>query len=383
MSDAAQDRVTSAAVVEPRPRWWCDIRWIFAGVVAATVVFLLWNLFGPEPAIRVSRETTFLTGPLAADGLPDYGAAMLALAGPAPPPEENAAVVLLQTCWPMGIDPADLPAVCKALGIPNDPPPESLGDPTKDASAKITDEMYDAALSRPWTSEEFPELEAWLVDHKQGLDRLVGATALSRYWLADPGFLNGRGNQTDTWVFVFVMDLRRMSRILGCRAMWHVGEGRYADAWKDIDANCRLSRLVVAPESGPQFLVTRLVAGAIDAAAHDMMIRHLLARDDISRQVIADICRDLDRLDDLVPQYLPAVPIDSFSEKPLIYERRGDGYLLASVGRNGIYDGGDDNDGRIVKGEWKEEDQFVDTDKSDLVVRMPVPKRPFVPPAAP
>jgi len=82
-----------------------------------------------------------------------------------------------------------------------------------------------------------------------------------------------------------------------------------------------------------------------------------------------------EHLDALVPRYLPAVPIDPFTDKPLIHERRGDGYLLASVGRNGVYDGGDDMSGDIVGGEWQEQTRDVEYPKSDLVVRMPVPAR--------
>jgi|GEM_PF-3036934 len=67
MGDNGHD---TTAVKSPRLRWWQDPRWIASGVIAATIVFLLWGLFGPEAAIRVSRETTYLTEPLAADGLP-------------------------------------------------------------------------------------------------------------------------------------------------------------------------------------------------------------------------------------------------------------------------------------------------------------------------
>ena len=68
---------------------------------------------------------------------------------------------------------------------------------------------------------------------------------------------------------------------------------------------------------------------------------------------------------------------------PLIYERRGDGYLLASVGVNGVYDGGDDMSGDIGGGEWQQT-RGVLLEKSDLVVRMPVPQRPAPqPPAEP
>jgi hypothetical protein len=90
-----------------------------------------------------------------------------------------------------------------------------------------------------------------------------------------------------------------------------------------------------------------------------------------------------DRLDELVPKYLPAVPIDPFADMPLVYERRGDGYVLASVGQNGVYDGGLDMRGWIAGGEWYDTPQTVDRNRCDHVIRMPVPDRPFVLPAAP
>ncbi len=42
-------------------RWWRDPRWIMAMLamlVAIPVGTILWGLFGPEPRIIVSRETT-------------------------------------------------------------------------------------------------------------------------------------------------------------------------------------------------------------------------------------------------------------------------------------------------------------------------------------
>jgi hypothetical protein len=64
------------------------------------------------------------------------------------------------------------------------------------------------------------------------------------------------------------------------------------------------------------------------------------------------------KLADLAPKYLPAIPDDLFSGKPLVYKPSDHGYLLYSVGPNGKDDGGRDT-----------------PDSDDLVVRMPVPKR--------
>jgi len=146
--------------------------------VVVLLALLVWGLFGPEPPITVARETTYLTEPLAADGLPDYGAAVLATTRPAPRPQDNAAVDLLEVMWPLGIDAADLPLVCKALGIPDVPPADPLREPYRDAATKVSEAIYDAAGERPWTAAEFPELAAWLVAHEAELDRPPSATNL-------------------------------------------------------------------------------------------------------------------------------------------------------------------------------------------------------------
>jgi hypothetical protein len=72
----------------------------------------------------------------------------------------------------------------------------------------------------------------------------------------------------------------------------------------------------------------------------------------------ADHGRYPPRLDDLAPKYLARIPLDLFSGRPLIYRPTENGYLLYSVGVNGI-----DEDGR-----WTDDDPKGD----DLRVRMPV-----------
>ena len=72
----------------------------------------------------------------------------------------------------------------------------------------------------------------------------------------------------------------------------------------------------------------------------------------------ADAGRYPVRLNELAPSYLPAVPGDLFSGKPLIYRPAAGGYLMYSVGLNGL-----DEEGR-----WTDDDPKGD----DLRVRMPV-----------
>lgn len=274
---------------------WRDLRWITGGVVAIGLGWLAWNLFGPERPIRVSRETTFITEPLAADGLPNYLAAALAIAGPAPPPNDNAAAGLLQTLWPLGIESGDLPAVCRALGIANEPPMQPLREPTRDAAAGISKEMYDASCNGPWTAADFPLLDAWMQANEAVIDRVVTAVHRPRYWLPSPSLLRTRSTTLFAALLPDIQELRSTSRLLVSRAMWHLGSGRSAAAWRDIRATYRLARLLATADSGPAFLVKQLVAVVIGTTA-DAAARTLLAMPDVPADLLAEIRRDLDAL---------------------------------------------------------------------------------------
>src|SRR5947209_7864913 len=54
----------------------------------------------------------------------------------------------------------------------------------------------------------------------------------------------------------------------------------------------------------------------------------------------ADLGRYPEKLAELAPKYIDQIPDDLFSGRPLICRLEGDGYLLYSVGVNGIDDGG-------------------------------------------
>jgi hypothetical protein len=47
-----------------------------------------------------------------------------------------------------------------------------------------------------------------------------------------------------------------------------------------------------------------------------------------------------DSLAELVPDLLPAVPIDPFTGDPLVYRREGEGFVVYSLGSNQKDDGG-------------------------------------------
>lgn len=81
-------------------------------------------------------------------------------------------------------------------------------------------------------------------------------------------------------------------------------------------------------------------------------------------------------LEEMTPSLIAAVPIDPYSPAREVfrYEQRGEGFLLYSVYRNGIDDGGTDDTGAIVHGERTSDGEARLTgDHEDLVMRMPPP----------
>ena len=536
---------------------WRRIAWsAVVGLAVVSVLLFLVALFatyGPDREIIVGPRTTVVTEPLAADGLPDYEAAWLAMSGPAPPPTDNAAVDLLRATWPMGVPVAELPNVCQALGIPADSPGRRLD--TIDGMNATGGEMVSELMPFwwPWKANEQPALAEWLESNGDSLDNLVGATNKPRYWFPSPSLLDGRPGRLGEILPPDILRLRDVVRLLKRRAMLHLGEGRHHAAWRDLRAIRRWGSLLRDPGSGPRDGAVFLVSLSISATAESGIVVHLLGDPDLppdlvesireeysaadvpidlvelmrgdwlslsdttvwlaqrmpearstrsalvlqgrgANPVIARILatrldwnailellneghRDMDaalsrptylarqaaaarladawdaavpspgdktwsaeevlvildtrrraaatahylldvgappavgylesvarweanvelsrtaaalaawradrptgaspypeRLDELVPRYLVEVPIDPFNDLPLRYERRGDGYLLMSVGSDGIDDGGDGQDGWINDGEWQTEPYLGDR-QADQVIRVPVPRR--------
>jgi hypothetical protein len=87
-------------------------------------------------------------------------------------------------------------------------------------------------------------------------------------------------------------------------------------------------------------------------------------------------------LEDLTPVVLEKLPVDIYNEKPYIYGRDGEGYLLFSPGENGVDDGGSNQqqslfEGREVDGfDQDEADSLrnkIPADADDMSIRVPRP----------
>lgn len=89
-----------------------------------------------------------------------------------------------------------------------------------------------------------------------------------------------------------------------------------------------------------------------------------------------------EKLDELIPGALEKLPVDFYNAKPFLYQRLGEGYLLYSVGENGLDDGGSHQEWDILKGQSLDEHKNSDPEKmppqipagaDDISIRMPRP----------
>jgi hypothetical protein len=287
---------------------------VAVAAVAVAAALLAYGLYGPERPIVVAPETTLLTEPLAADGLPDYARYALVLAGRGTPPDDNAAVPLLEAFWPMDLDEDDLAAVCTDLGIerPDRPLVGFEGDnfffddeirtgiesvlervEAGQPRAASVSEVIDAAAAHPWQSADLPPLAAWLTKNAGGLDLVVAASRRPHLSLPAPALLAGERGKLLFDTPPPLRPLRSGSRGLILRSMQRVGDGRFAEAWSDILAVHRLARL--APKADAGSLIGHLMATALSATACQATLR-LLDAPGLPADFPAAVCRDLESL---------------------------------------------------------------------------------------
>lgn len=283
------------------------LRWLTIAALLF-IAWFCWRLFGPNPPIIVSKETTYITEPLRPDGLPDYQRYVREKLRDGATPENNAAVLILQAMGPGKLKPNEQIAVAKELGITLPLSGRTLtrlyGKTNRELVAKLLGDQFstpicdrddivydaiDAAMGAPWSSDEFQPIAAWIEENQQQLDLLVGLSKRSGYYFPSPSLLNQSSD--DPWFFGpdgGFSSARDAARVMCVRAMWNLGEGRSEAAWQCILAVHRLARLLSQNET----TIDQLVAIAIDGIARDATIT-LLADDHLPASLAHQIQIDL------------------------------------------------------------------------------------------
>ncbi|MCA9114411.1 MAG: hypothetical protein KDA79_04950 [Planctomycetaceae bacterium] len=258
-----------------------------------------------QTIIRISRETTRITGPLDDAGFVDYAGAINQIAGKGVTPENNFEVVMRRVFGLDAIYKEYHDEYCRLLGIAKPVGPvgpienfetffPKASPPGEDSHQRWTRimEEYDQLDEGPWTAAEHPEGAKWLKSIEPQLDALVQGSRRPRLFV--PTFSNPE------WSDPFVYsDYRSVARVLSGRAMFRLGNGDIEGAWSDLQAVHRVARLV---GSGPRVL-DPLVAGALESLALDgdriVLQSHLLS-DALARRFLADM-KQLSPLPQMAP----------------------------------------------------------------------------------
>ncbi len=255
----------------------------------------------PAPKITISKETTRFTEPLRPDGFVDYLAAVNQHFSKEITAENNACVLLYQAMGPrpeggnrqpdrffqlMGVEP--LPDEGKYF--------QSLGkwletQPGAKVDANTAYDMQSKSGERPWKSDEFPLIAAWLKENEGPLRTVAAATERPRYFSP---LVTSDAKPDASLIEVLlpgVQKSRELARALASRAMWELAEGSQVDAWRDLMMIHRLGRLV---GQGPT-LIEYLVGVAIESMAINGELR-FLSETKPTAKMLAMYRKQLDRL---------------------------------------------------------------------------------------
>lgn len=244
-----------------------------AAIVEAVVFCVIVGVFAfrranapTEPRITISKETTYITEPLDADGFPDYVEAVNRRLSEGVTPENNAAVPLFRACGPKEIPRSLRAEFFKRLGIAPLPAEGDylveiyeFGESLRRRGMKITDEeLYEewySAEDGAWTSTQLPEIAELMAANRSTL-RIVSRSSLrSRFFLPK---LSLSSDISAT------MTMRGAMRHLLVQGLNHVGDGHLPRAQENSLAMHRLAALMAA-DSGQ---IRYLVANAVDAHAN-------------------------------------------------------------------------------------------------------------------
>lgn len=211
------------------------------------------GLHAAEPLIPASTlglqlgpDTTVVTGPLDADGYPDYVAALNERLSAGVTRDENFWVLM----WP-AIGNAErtredfLAQVEQRLNITISREP-LIRDPYYGLEGNTPefqriDEQYTQALQRPWTRDEFPDIARTLDASKDLFVQVHAACQRPKAYAPLVALTDARPALIQC-LLPHVQAMRSVARLLAARSMLRLGEGDVDGAWTDLLDLYRLGR---------------------------------------------------------------------------------------------------------------------------------------------
>lgn len=241
------------------------------------------SLPSTRPTFPVGKDTTRLLGPLLPDGRVDCVAALNEKYGQGVTPDNNAAVKLVdifgtEAVWP----PSIRNEVLRRLGVTE--PAASRPSQWVAADTKLS-ESLDAASRRIWSEADYPEVATWLKANERPLSELITASNSPRYYMplvatGEPALL--------TVMLPSLRWFREGSKALIARASLAIGQGRFEDARRDMQAVYRLAGLLGQDATMIGRMVSVLTDKSASMAIQNMATSGKLSADQ-ARRLIQDI----------------------------------------------------------------------------------------------
>jgi hypothetical protein len=252
----------------------------------------------------ISKETTYVTGPLDKDGYIDFVAALNERLCKGVTPENNANVLIWKALGPKPEGTSYGPEFCKLMGMPLLPEKGEyfinsdhfMKDRLKiDPRGKEAEKYWlqlERIAQRVWSRKEKPEFAAWLEANYKPLEITIDATKRIKYYSPMVVSKGGKGSGALIGALLpAVQECRVLTNAFTGRAMLRVSEGKFDDAWQDLLACHRLGRLIGSGGT----LIEGLAGIAIDGRASSADLAYLVAIKDDGKK-IESCLSDLQRL---------------------------------------------------------------------------------------
>ncbi len=278
---------------------------VLLGLIALLLAGFFWQLFGPNPPITVSRETTYITEPLGEDGLPDYRRYLIEQMSEGVTPENDGARLFWKAVWPGELNPEQQALVAAEFGF--DPTTVQdrqfcgplaatvfksikrwLGDaslfPEYRGDDDEAENLIYAASRSPWKRADLPPLADWLQEQQGTLDLLV--EALSRpEWLSITT-VSRSDSQADPFggMIPEIGMYRHVTAALQTRGNRSLGDSNPHAAWRDCGAIYQLAGHLCREPT----LLGRLIGVDLMGKAHELTL-NLLDRRDIDQELLESI----------------------------------------------------------------------------------------------
>ncbi len=203
--------------------------------------------------ITISRQTTYVLGPVNADGTINYVAAINKMCSKGVTPKNNAAVLMIRAAGPTRIPPKFIDNIYKRLGISALPKNGDYFQDLEDyeethtekagtkANPEATERLLKKAMEAPWSAKDYPIAAGWLKVNEKPLALVVAASKRPRYYIP---LLSSSEPPDMTSAFPFHLGQWSMIKAMVARAMLHAGTGDIEAARADLMAVHRLARLI-------------------------------------------------------------------------------------------------------------------------------------------